>query len=139
MFTKSKSWPRGTSKPVEKHQVTPNGCFTVYVGPKKQRFVIKTKYVNHPLFKMLLEDAESEYGFGNGGPLQLPCEVDLFYKVLAEMNSVKEFDDDDAVGSGYTSCSPFSPARCLGKSSMAKGYGSFSLLTTSRLVKANHG
>ncbi|KAM7269492.1 hypothetical protein ACFE04_024989 [Oxalis oulophora] len=61
------------------------GCFSVYVGQDKQRFVIKTEYINHPLFRILLEEAESEYGFISDGPLVLPCKVDLFYKVLFAM------------------------------------------------------
>jgi SAUR family protein len=69
-----------------KQRVAPEGCFTVYVGPKKQRFVIKTEYVNHPLFQMLLEEAKSEYGYNSGGPLTLPCDVDHFVKVLVEMD-----------------------------------------------------
>ncbi|KAK2391412.1 SAUR auxin-responsive protein family [Trifolium repens] len=71
---------------------TPNGCFSVYVGPQRQRFVVETKFVNHPLFKMLLDEAEVEYGFQNDGPIRLPCNVDLFYKVLAEMNNFEEVD-----------------------------------------------
>ncbi|TKY73681.1 Auxin-responsive protein SAUR32 [Spatholobus suberectus] len=70
----------------EKGQIAPHGCFSVHVGPGRQRFVVKTKYVNHPLFMMLLEEAEQEYGFESDGPIWLPCNVDLFYKVLAEMD-----------------------------------------------------
>ncbi|KAK7411013.1 hypothetical protein VNO78_02341 [Psophocarpus tetragonolobus] len=68
-------------------QIVPHGCFSVHVGPERQRFVVKTKYVNHPLFQMLLEEAEQEHGFENDGPIWLPCNVDLFYKVLAQMDS----------------------------------------------------
>lgn len=67
--------------------VAPEGCFSVYVGPQKQRFVVKAEFANHPLFVMLLEEAESEYGYNSEGPILLPCDVDLFYKVLAEMES----------------------------------------------------
>ncbi|CAJ2641265.1 unnamed protein product [Trifolium pratense] len=71
---------------------TPNGYFSVYVGPQRQRFFVKIKLVNHPIFKMLLDEAEVEYGFQNDGPIRLPCNVDLFYKVLAEMNNFEEED-----------------------------------------------
>lgn len=136
-FTKNKSCPPSmTTTATKKHQVAPTGCFSVYVGPDRERFVIKTEYVNHPLFKMLLEDAESEYGFNCDGPLQLPCDVDLFYKVLAEMDSGREFDDDD-IGCGYAPCTPFSPARRLGKRGMAKGYGPYALLAPPSLLKIN--
>ncbi|KAF3455194.1 hypothetical protein FNV43_RR05642 [Rhamnella rubrinervis] len=83
-----------------RRRVAPQGCFTVYVGPKRQRFVIETQYANHPLFKKLLEEAESEYGFNSHGPLSLPCSVDVFYKVLMKM----EADDDHQMssdGSGF--------------------------------------
>lgn len=112
---KSKSWPRislssstegnGSSccNNIKKKRVTPEGCFSVYVGPEKQRFVIKTVYVNHPLFKMLLEEAESEYGYSSEGPLVLPCEVALFVKVLAQMDS-EEGNDEIQMGA---SCSPY--------------------------------
>ncbi|XP_021748074.1 auxin-responsive protein SAUR72-like [Chenopodium quinoa] len=66
--------------------LSPKGCLSVYVGPDKQRFVIKISCTNHPLFKVLLEQAESEYGF-HDGPIMLPCEVDLFVKVLYEMEA----------------------------------------------------
>lgn len=91
-LTKTKSWhcttgsSEGDEKRKKKCQVAPEGCFSVYVGPEKQRFVIKTEFVNHPLFRLLLEDAEMEYGFNSEGPILLPCDVDLFYKVLAEMD-----------------------------------------------------
>ncbi|KAF6161551.1 hypothetical protein GIB67_009430 [Kingdonia uniflora] len=116
---RSPYWSRSPKSPNEdtrktKRRVTPEGCFSVYVGPEKQRFVIKTVCINHPLFKMLLEEAESEYGYNNEGPLMLPCDVDLFCKVLAEM------DGDGIVHQGCN---------------FAKGYGSsYSLLSPSRMV-----
>ncbi|XP_057440194.1 auxin-responsive protein SAUR32-like [Lotus japonicus] len=75
-----------------KGQRVPNGCFSVYVGAERQRFVVKTEFVNHPLFKMLLDEAEVEYGFNSDGPIWLPCNVDLFYKVLAEILADEEYD-----------------------------------------------
>ncbi|MCD7455969.1 hypothetical protein HAX54_030302 [Datura stramonium] len=68
-------------------RLTARGCFSVYVGPEKQRFVIRTECVNHPLFKMLLEEAESEFGYNSKGPLVLPCDVDFFLKFLMEIDS----------------------------------------------------
>lgn len=78
---KSKSWPRGL--------VVPEGCFSIYVGPERERFVIKTKYVNHPLFRALLEEAESEYGYSSDGPLLLPCQVHHFLEMMARMECHK--------------------------------------------------
>lgn len=125
---------------MRKRRVAPTGCFTVYVGAEKQRFVIKTEYANHPLFKMLLEDAELEYGFSSEGPLLLPCNVDLFCKILAEMDAAPDIDDPNhAAACGFTyggGCSPFNPTsrRRLG-SDMGGSYG---LLTPTRLLRINH-
>lgn len=67
---------------------------------------------------MLLDDAEQQYGYHSEGPLLLPCDVDLFYKVLAEMDC----ENTDVIlphGCGV--------------------YGSYSytLLSPSRLLKMN--
>lgn len=114
--SKSKSWPcspEEDNKQRKKHRIVPEGCFSIYVGPQRQRFVIKTSCINHPLFKMLLEEAELEYGHKSDGPLVLPCAVDVFYNVLAEM-------DDDDIGPGCN---------------LSKGYGSsYHLVSLSRLV-----
>ncbi|GAB4845762.1 hypothetical protein Ancab_039169 [Ancistrocladus abbreviatus] len=134
---KSKSWPppppssspSQTPSEVEKvrrerrnrQHLAPEGCFSVYVGPGKQRFVVELKYVNHPLFKMLLEDAELQYGYNSDAPLMLPCDVDLFYRVLVEMESDEVGDEIRSspirlgcginFGSGFYS--PLSPSRSL--------------------------
>ncbi|XP_038702734.1 auxin-responsive protein SAUR32-like [Tripterygium wilfordii] len=120
MNTKSKSWPRvdvsssfdrdisDRKRSLKRHQVAPHGCFSVYVGPQKQRFVIKTEYANHPLFKMLLDEAESEYGYTCEGPLSLPCNVDYFCKVLLAMDDDGE-DREFRRGCGF----PRSPASYL--------------------------
>ncbi|CAA0806909.1 SAUR-like auxin-responsive protein family [Striga hermonthica] len=135
-----------------RRRVAPTGCFSVYVGPKKRRFVIKTEFVNHPLFRMLLEDAELEYGFANTGPLHLPCEVDLFVKVLAQMECQEDDDDDDGGGGGTRDfydhyvypcggCSPFNHTRRrLGKSGSVEGCAPYPyyLHTPPRFVKINH-
>ncbi|KAJ9176138.1 hypothetical protein P3X46_011483 [Hevea brasiliensis] len=124
---KSKSWPRLHPNSMEeddqfsrkKRQVAPEGCFSVYVGPQKQRFVIKTEYANHPLFKILLEEAESEYGYNPEGPLALPCNVDLFYKVLVAMDDHN--DETNRQGCGF---------------SMKHG-SSYRLLSPARLIAMN--
>lgn len=70
-----------------KTKVVPRGCLCVYVGDQRQRFVVKIELVNHPLFQSLLEDAESEYGFGSDGPIWLPCDADFFCEALNQMES----------------------------------------------------
>ncbi|XP_068666614.1 auxin-responsive protein SAUR72-like [Aristolochia californica] len=115
-MSKSKSWPRRSSeseeqeKPSTKSRVAPEGCFSVYVGPEKERFVIKTEYANHPLFKILLEEAEMEYGFDTQGPLALPCEVDIFHSVLWEMDNEDE-TRGCGLAKGYSAYRPLTPAR----------------------------
>ncbi|KAM3315993.1 hypothetical protein ACQJBY_034238 [Aegilops geniculata] len=73
------------------------GCFSVYVGPERERFVVRTDCANHPLFRRLLDDAEREYGYASQGPLALPCDVDAFLDVLWQMD---HGDDDDGNGAG---------------------------------------
>ncbi|XP_074315110.1 auxin-induced protein X10A-like [Silene latifolia] len=97
--------------------MTPGGCFSVYVGPERQRFVMKAKYASHPLFKMLLDDAREQYGYNSEGPLLLPCDVNLFCRVLAEMDN----ESTDVIH-----------PHCCGS------YGAYSLLSPSRLLKLNH-
>ncbi|KAM0867005.1 hypothetical protein ACQ4PT_042282 [Festuca glaucescens] len=64
----------------------PAGCFAVLVGPEKERFAVRARCANHPLFRALLDEAETEYGFaGCDGPLELPCAVDDFMEVMWEM------------------------------------------------------
>ncbi|CAN4100619.1 unnamed protein product [Withania somnifera] len=133
ILPKSKSWHSG-SKAKSPVVLAPQGCFYVYVGPEKEKFIIKAKYANHPLFKMLLEDAEMEYGYSTQGPILLPCDVDHFHKVLGQMDSEKEIKGP---GCGLASCSPFSPTRRLGYGEVGKGYGSYGILTTPRLLKLN--
>lgn len=132
MTKKSKSWPRMINaaatheeekreRESKKGRVAPEGCFSVYVGPQRQRFVVKTQYLNHPLFKMLLEEAESEFGYDTQGPLMLPCNVDIFYRVLMEM------DNDDG------GADKIHPGYC----GFAKRPGSYHLLSPSRMVAIN--
>ncbi|KAG8379462.1 hypothetical protein BUALT_Bualt07G0091000 [Buddleja alternifolia] len=136
MFRKSRSYHiSNTTKANRKRHVAPTGYFSVYVGPEKERFVVKTELVNHSLFKMLLEDAELEYGFTNEGPLHLPCEVNMFCKIVAEMDSGNE--DFDEYPNNNCSCSPFNPVRRLGKSGMAKGCSSYGILIPQRSLKIN--
>ncbi|KAI3499611.1 hypothetical protein L1887_35414 [Cichorium endivia] len=85
-LAKSRSW---NGKEMKKKKMAPEGFFPVCVGPDKQKFAVKTKYASHPLFTVLLEDAETEYGYNCDGPISLSCDVDLFYKVLAEMRRLK--------------------------------------------------
>ncbi|KAG8070786.1 hypothetical protein GUJ93_ZPchr0006g42257 [Zizania palustris] len=89
----------------------PAGYFAVLVGPEKERFAVRARCANHPLFRALLDQAETEYGFaGCDGPLELPCDVDAFMDVMSEM----EQSDPTA--------SPRCNARFLAGGSSSRGY-----------------
>ncbi|KAL2468370.1 SAUR-like auxin-responsive protein family [Forsythia ovata] len=60
----------------------PAGHVAVTVGSSCKRFVVRATYLNHPLFKKLLVQAEEEYGFTNTGPLAIPCDESLFEEIL---------------------------------------------------------
>ncbi|KAM0822892.1 hypothetical protein ACQ4PT_071221 [Festuca glaucescens] len=66
------------------------GCFSVYVGSERQRFVVRTKCVNHPLFRALLEEAEEVFGYATEGPLELPCSAEAFAVVLEQIEQEKQ-------------------------------------------------
>ncbi|XP_076923542.1 auxin-responsive protein SAUR15-like [Bidens hawaiensis] len=120
-------------------KVAPEGCFPVYVGPERQRFAVKMMYANHPLFQILLEDAEIKYGYNTPGPILLPCEVDLFYKVVGEIEAKET--EPHGCGFGYRLFRMFNLGRGgmvkAGDDMMGKGYGGYGVLTPSRLVKMN--
>lgn len=60
----------------------PKGYLAVYVGPELRRFIIPTSYLSHPVFKILLEKAEEEFGYNHNGGLTLPCEIETFKYLL---------------------------------------------------------
>ncbi|KAL5206474.1 hypothetical protein ABZP36_034683 [Zizania latifolia] len=60
----------------------PRGYCPVYVGPEQRRFVIRTGYLGHPVFRLLLEKAEEEFGFRHEGALAIPCETETFKYIL---------------------------------------------------------
>ncbi|KAF5473555.1 hypothetical protein F2P56_010157 [Juglans regia] len=61
---------------------TPTGFFAVYVGEERQRFVVPTSFLSHPLFKILLEKSYNEFGFEQSTGLVVPCSVSTFQEVL---------------------------------------------------------
>lgn len=65
----------------------PRGYLAVYVGTELRRFVIPTSYLGHPLFKVLLEKVEEEYGFDQSGGLTIPCETETFKYLLQCMEN----------------------------------------------------
>ncbi|XP_047938126.1 auxin-responsive protein SAUR50-like [Salvia hispanica] len=61
---------------------TPIGTFPMYVGKCRQRFVVPTGYLSHPLFKIMLERAYNEFGFDQTNVLVVPCSVAAFEEVI---------------------------------------------------------
>ncbi|KAL4335947.1 hypothetical protein GQ457_07G021330 [Hibiscus cannabinus] len=60
----------------------PAGHVAVCVGRSCRRFVVRVTYLNHPVFKNFLIEAEEEYGFSSQGPLTIPCEESVFEEVI---------------------------------------------------------
>ncbi|RWR81898.1 LOW QUALITY PROTEIN: auxin-responsive protein SAUR71-like protein [Cinnamomum micranthum f. kanehirae] len=60
----------------------PEGHLPVYVGEEMERFVVKAKLLNHPMFKELLNQSEREYGYQQQGVLRIPCRVSVFEQHL---------------------------------------------------------
>ncbi|RCV28837.1 hypothetical protein SEVIR_5G440800v4 [Setaria viridis] len=99
-------------------RASPAGCFSVYVGTERERFVVRAECANHPLFRRLLDDAEREYGYAAQGPLALPgCDVDAFLDVLWQM----ENDDDDTDGGGGQQFAAAASSPICGLHSGSKG------------------
>ncbi|XP_071700666.1 auxin-induced protein 10A5-like [Rutidosis leptorrhynchoides] len=60
----------------------PAGHVAICVGINCKRFIVRAKYLNHPIFQKLLMEAEEEYGFSNTGPLTVPCEESEFEEII---------------------------------------------------------
>ncbi|KAK0581250.1 hypothetical protein LWI29_011767 [Acer saccharum] len=65
----------------------PAGHVAVCVGAGCRRFILRATYLNHPIFKRLLSQAEEEYGFSNVGPLTIPCDESTFEEILRVVSS----------------------------------------------------
>ncbi|XP_073312541.1 auxin-induced protein X15-like [Primulina huaijiensis] len=65
----------------------PSGHVVMCVGSNCRRFVVRTAYLNHPIFRQLLSEAEEEYGFCyQSGPLAIPCDELVFEEILRFMS-----------------------------------------------------
>uniref|UniRef100_A0A803LI79 Uncharacterized protein n=1 Tax=Chenopodium quinoa TaxID=63459 RepID=A0A803LI79_CHEQI len=65
----------------------PKGHLTVYVGgaAEAKRVVVPVVYINHPLFKRLLEEAQEKHGFDHPGGITIPCPVSEFETVKSRI------------------------------------------------------
>ncbi|KAI9106800.1 hypothetical protein K1719_022328 [Acacia pycnantha] len=84
-----------------KKQLAPEGCFWVYVGPQRERFLMKIEVANHPMFNLLIDDAETKFGYRSEGPIWLPCDVNLFCEAVAEMEMEIEEDNMSSASSSW--------------------------------------
>lgn len=59
-------------------------CETIFVGSSRRRYVISSKYLNHPLLNALIQKSKREAGPGPGtdSDLAVKCEVVLFDHLL---------------------------------------------------------
>ncbi|XP_021721158.1 auxin-induced protein 10A5-like [Chenopodium quinoa] len=65
----------------------PAGHVAVTVGSNSRRFVVRASYLNHPVIRKLLVQAEEEFGFVNQtGPLSIPCDEYLFEEIIRFLN-----------------------------------------------------
>lgn len=65
----------------------PRGYLAVYVGSELRRFIIPTSYLSDPLFKVLLEKVEEEFGFDHSSGLTIPCDIETFKYLLQCMEN----------------------------------------------------
>jgi hypothetical protein len=71
----------------------PEGCLAVYVGPEMRRFVIQASFLYNQVFRELLRRSEEEYGFETEGGLRIPCEAEVFEKLLWQLENRGSTDE----------------------------------------------
>jgi len=80
----------------------PEGYLVVYVGEERRRFVIKAKYLSHPVFKALLNKSAEEFGYEHKGGLEIACETVFFEHLLhlieTDDPSLSTMEIDELVG-----------------------------------------
>ncbi|KHN13728.1 hypothetical protein glysoja_044177, partial [Glycine soja] len=65
----------------------PKGYLAIYVGKKKNQFVIPVSYLNQPSFQDLLSHAEEEFGYYHPmGGFTIPCSADIFLCITSCLN-----------------------------------------------------
>lgn len=81
-----RSWRNKAKSQSASHRLPPDvpaGYVAICVGSRLRRFIVRASYLNHPIFRQLLSQAEEEYGFANySGPLAIPCDESLFEEIL---------------------------------------------------------
>nr|DAD41768.1 TPA_asm: hypothetical protein HUJ06_016091 [Nelumbo nucifera] len=83
------------SEIVEKWRKRRKGHFAVYAKEGKRRFVVPLYYLKHPIFRVLLEMAEEEFGSTVRGPLKVPCEEELVDYILSLLRKINPPVDEE--------------------------------------------
>ncbi|CAA2956815.1 auxin-responsive SAUR72 [Olea europaea subsp. europaea] len=109
-FTESSISSSSSSSSSTTDQV-PKGYLAVCVGKELKRFVIPMEYLGHQAFGILLREAEEEFGFQQQGVLKIPCEVELFEKMLKLMEENRDvfFLNDHIIDHADSVMSCYSP------------------------------
>lgn len=61
---------------------------------RSKRFVVALRYLSHPQFQRLLEQAAEEYGFEHEGALAIPCRPSELERILCEQWKEETSGDD---------------------------------------------
>ncbi|XP_077252654.1 SAUR-like auxin-responsive protein family [Tasmannia lanceolata] len=65
----------------------PKGHMVVYVGEDYKRFVIRVSFLEHPLFKVLLDRARDVYDFTPDSRLCIPCDESIFLNIVRHVDN----------------------------------------------------
>ncbi|CAH8385489.1 unnamed protein product [Eruca vesicaria subsp. sativa] len=71
----------GESLPLD----VPKGHFVVYVGENRVRYVLHISFLTRPEFKLLLQQAEEEFGFDHDMGITIPCDEVAFKSIVTSM------------------------------------------------------
>ncbi|ESQ34751.1 hypothetical protein EUTSA_v10009034mg [Eutrema salsugineum] len=108
---------------MEKWRKWKKGHFAVYTR-EGRRFVLPLDYLKHPIFQVLLEMAEEEFGSTICGPLQVPCDGGLMDHILMllrrpSLSGHGDDDDDDVDIKKKNHDVSFMSMSCKGASSVS--------------------
>lgn len=90
-----KQWQKKTHNKIDLVADIPPGHVAVSVGVNRRRYVVRAKHLNHSIFRLLLKEAEEEYGFSNISPLAIPCDESLFEEIIGVLTRSKPCGRDN--------------------------------------------
>ncbi|XP_074591133.1 auxin-responsive protein SAUR50-like [Curcuma longa] len=104
----------------------PPGYVAVYVGPDRQRFVIRIRFLSLPAFSGLFRLAEGEYGFPsrNAGAFAFPCDPDFFEFILDALDQDEARYGDLTLEDFLLLFSDLSPSAAAANGSRHRNYTS---------------